>query len=144
MCFYPIFVYYHLYLASTEVGVYKRKQESKKTRKQELDEECDQENKRKKKKTRSRPRKRPEKKEKTYFYSSSLSWSSSCFLSFFLVFLFSYFLVFFYKFPPLGCYCSFRKWRWKHLLQRYVGGGCVAVDCGKKIPEYIVQALMKC
>ena len=40
-----------------------RKQESKKTRKQELDQESDQEN----KKTRTRPRQRPRKKEKTFF-----------------------------------------------------------------------------
>ena len=57
----------------TEVGIYKRKQESKnstkkatkKRRKQELDQENDQEN----KKTRTRPRKRPRKKEKTFFFS---------------------------------------------------------------------------
>ena len=57
----------------SEVGIHKRKQESKKTRtrprarsrKQELDQESDQEN----KKTRTRPRKRPRKKEKTFFFS---------------------------------------------------------------------------
>ena len=38
---------------NTEVGIYKRKQESKLTRKQDLDQESDQENKR----TRTRPRK---------------------------------------------------------------------------------------
>ena len=41
--FFPIFQQY------SEVGIYKRKQESKKTRKQELDQESDQENKKKKK-----------------------------------------------------------------------------------------------
>ena len=75
---------------SSEVGIYKRKQKSKKTRikerKEELDREC-------------------VKKKKVFFlFSWSLSWSSSCFLDRFLgrvlVFLFSYFLVFFYKFPP--------------------------------------------
>ena len=65
-----------------EVGIYKRKQESKKTK---LDQESDQE-------TRTRPRKRPRKKEKTFFF----------FLITFLVkFLFSYILIIFYKFPPL-------------------------------------------
>ena len=49
----------------SEVGIYKRKQESKKTTKQELDQESDQES----KKTRTRPRKRPRKKEKTFFFS---------------------------------------------------------------------------
>ena len=49
-----------------EVGIYKRKQESKKTRKKELDQESDQ--------------------EKTLFFSWSLSWSSSCFLVFFYKF----------------------------------------------------------
>ena len=58
-----------------QVGIYKGKQESKKTRKQELDQKSVQENKKIRKKTRKRPR--------------------------VLVFLFSYFLVFFYKFPPL-------------------------------------------
>ena len=36
-------------LPTSEVGIYKRKQESKKTRKQELDQESDQENKKKRK-----------------------------------------------------------------------------------------------
>ena len=44
-----------------EVGIYKRKQESKKTRKHAFDQESDQE----KKKTRSRPRKRSRIREKT-------------------------------------------------------------------------------
>ena len=70
-------------LEQTEVGIYKRKQESQKTR--------------------TRPRKRSRKKEKSFFFSWSLSWSSFCFL----VILFSYFLVLFYKFPPLGS----RLWR---------------------------------
>ena len=62
----------------SEVGIYKRKQESKKTRKQKLDQErdqekkerkqeLDQENKKKRKKTRTRPRKRPRKKEINFF-----------------------------------------------------------------------------
>ena len=46
--------------APSEVGIYKRKQESKKTR--------------------TRPRKRPRKKEITFFFAWSLSWLSSCFL----------------------------------------------------------------
>ena len=61
-----------------EVGIYKRKQESKKTRKQELEQESDQEIKKTRKKTRTRPRKRPRKNEK-FFFSWTLSWSSSCF-----------------------------------------------------------------
>ena len=42
--------------------------------------------------------------------------------------------------PALGCFCSFRKWRWEleHLLQRYIGGGCE-----KNFPEHPVQALIK-
>ena len=40
-----------------EVGIYKRKQEIKKARKQELDQESDQENKKTRKKTRTRPKK---------------------------------------------------------------------------------------
>ena len=64
----------HAYVIS-EVGIYKRKEESKKTRtrKQGLDQESVQENK------------------KVF----------SFFLGRVLVFLFFYFLVFFYKFPPL-------------------------------------------
>ena len=51
---------------NSEVGIDKRKQESKKTRKQELDQETDQENKKKKlyqenKKKRKKTRKRPRK-----------------------------------------------------------------------------------
>ena len=41
-----------------EVGIYKRKQESKKTRNQELDQESDQENKKTREKTTTRPRKK--------------------------------------------------------------------------------------
>ena len=65
---------------SPEVGIYKRKQESNKTRKQELDQESDQEKtitvKKKGKKTHSRPRKRTIKR-KTFFL-------------FFVTFLFSF------------------------------------------------------
>ena len=61
-------------LRYAEVGIFKRKQESNKTRKHAFDHEIDQE----KKKTRSRPRKRPRKKEKLSLF----------------------FLVFFYKFSP--------------------------------------------
>ena len=70
------------------MGIYKRKQESKKK----------QENKNSTKNV-------IKKKESFFSFSWSLSWSSSCFLDRFLgrvlVLLFSYFLVFFYKFPPL-------------------------------------------
>ena len=49
--------------ARPEVGIYKRKQESKKTRKQAFEQESDQEKKKeKKKKKRSRPKKRSRKK----------------------------------------------------------------------------------
>ena len=48
-------------LGVAEVGIYKRKQESKKKRKQESDQEN--------KKTRTQTRKRPRKKEKTFFFS---------------------------------------------------------------------------
>ena len=51
-------------LQQTELGIYKRKQESKTTRKQEHDQESDQEKKKKRKKIRSRPRKRQRKKRK--------------------------------------------------------------------------------
>ena len=75
------------------MGIYKRKQDSKKTRKHNaFDQESDQEKKKKRKKTRSRSTKRPRKKEKLFF---------DHFLGRVLVFLLSYFLVFFYKFPPL-------------------------------------------
>ena len=84
-----------------EVGIFKRKQESKKTRNRPRMRSRKQENKnstkktRKRKKTRTRQRKRPRKKKKSSFFSWSLSWSSSyCFLSFFIVFLFSWFLTF--------------------------------------------------
>ena len=50
----------------TEVGIYKRKQESRKTRKQVLDQESDQ-----------------EKKKKTFIFS----WSSSCFFTFLFSFI---------------------------------------------------------
>ena len=68
-----------------KVGIYKRKQESKKTRKQELDKESDQE----KKKTRSRPRKRKRKKEKNFLF-------------FLVKVVYSFFFLksFFCKFPP--------------------------------------------
>ena len=60
------------------MGIYKRKQEGKKTRKKDST-----------KKAIKKTRKRPRKKKKNFpFFSRSLSWSSSCFL------------VFFYKFPP--------------------------------------------
>ena len=55
-----------IFLARSEVGIYKRKQERKKRRKQE---------------TRTRPRKWSRKKGKFF---PSLSWSRACFLSFFL------------------------------------------------------------
>ena len=75
----------------TEVGIYKRKQESKKTRKHAFDQESDQEKKTKRKKTRSRPRKknvnRQEKKRENTYKKNFL--------------FFSYFLVFFYRFSPL-------------------------------------------
>ena len=81
------------------MGIYKRKQESKKTRKQELDQkkrsrkqEKTKENKNSTKKALKKTRKQ---KENTLFTKKALSWSSSCFLSFFLVFLFSYFNGFF-------------------------------------------------
>ena len=50
-------------LKYSEVGIYKRKQESMKTRKQELDQESDQEKKKTRKKKRTRPRKRSRKQE---------------------------------------------------------------------------------
>ena len=58
----------------SEVGIYKGKQESKKTRKHALDQESGQEI-----------------KEKTFFFSWSFSWSRACFLSYF-----PFILVFFY------------------------------------------------
>ena len=88
------------------MGIYKRKQESKKTRKQELGQDIDQEN----KKTRTRPRKRlrkqeldqesdQEKKEKTIDKACLVYGKNFFFLDHFLglvfVFLYSYFLAFF-------------------------------------------------
>ena len=55
MFFYPSHLQYASHNRSTEVGIYKRKQESKKTRKHAFDQEGEQE---KKKKTLIRPRKR--------------------------------------------------------------------------------------
>ena len=66
------------------MGIYKRKQESKKTRKQELDQESDQENKKKERKQELDQESDQEKKKVFSFFSWSLSWSRACFLSFFL------------------------------------------------------------
>ena len=61
-------------LGHPEVGIYKRKQDSKKTRKHHaFDQESDQEKKKKRKKTRSRPTKRPRKKEKLSFFFSFIN-----------------------------------------------------------------------
>ena len=77
--------------SKTEVGIYKRKQESKETRNQELDQENDQENKKKKenknstKKVIKKTRKKKENKnltKKATKKKRKLSWSSSCFLTF--------------------------------------------------------------
>ena len=51
------------------MGIYKRKQESKKTRKQELDQESDQENKKKERKHALEQESDQEKKKKTFFFS---------------------------------------------------------------------------
>ena len=51
------------------MGIYKRKQENKKTRKQELDQEGDQENKKKERKQELDQESDQEKKEKTFFFS---------------------------------------------------------------------------
>ena len=98
-----------IFLGQSEVGIYKRKQESKKTRK--------------KKKKRTQPRKRWKKARKKT-RTRPRKWSFSCFhdrflgrvlfsylFSFFrgrflgrvlfFIFSFFYFLVFFHKFPPL-------------------------------------------
>ena len=80
----------------TQVGIYKRKQESKKTRKQELDQKSDQEN----KKTRTQPRKRPKNKNSTKKAIKKTRKIFFFFITFLFKFLFSYFLVFFHKFPP--------------------------------------------
>ena len=91
-------IYHSLFKStgSTEVGIYKRKQENTLTTKKA--------SKKKRKKTRSRPRKCSRKKEKNlrsrkkkrnpFFFSWLFSLSRAYFLSFSL----SYFLVFFYKF----------------------------------------------
>ena len=110
-----------------EVGIYKRKQESKKTGKHAFNKESNQEEKKRRKKTRSRPRKWSRKKKEnknstkkatkkkkkklsfildTFFFEFLFP----LFLYFFLVFLFSYFLVLFYKFPPLFIYDHFTGW----------------------------------
>ena len=69
-------------LEQTEVGIYKRKQEGKKTRKQEFDQESDQENKKKRKKTRSRPKSDQEKRKNFLFFL--ITFLFSCFLTFLL------------------------------------------------------------
>ena len=79
----------------SEVGIYKRRQESKNTRKQELDQESDQE-------TRKIERNQEIDQEKTFFI---LDHFLGRVLVFFLFFLFldrflGRVLVFFYKFPP--------------------------------------------
>ena len=71
----------------TEVGIYKRKQESKKTGKHAFDQESDQEKKRKK--TRSRLRKKRKKKFRIVFLVAFLDESV---FSFFLFFLSSFLL----------------------------------------------------
>ena len=68
-----------------EMGIYKRKEESKKTIKQELNQESVQE----KKKTRTRPRKRARKQERKQESDQEKKKKSSCFL----VFLLSCFLL---------------------------------------------------
>ena len=81
------------FLLYPEVGIYNRKQESKKTRKKELDQESDPENKKKRKKIRSRPRKLPRKEENFLFFlfvflvESVFSWPLSFFLERVLFFL---------------------------------------------------------
>ena len=65
---------------TTEVGIYKRKQEIKKTRTRPGKRSRKQENK-------NSTKKATKKKRKTFFFSWSLSWSISCFLSFLLSFI---------------------------------------------------------
>ena len=84
-------------IGPSEVGIYKRKEESKKTRKQGLDQESDRE----KKKTRTRPRKRSRKQENKKVNKNSTKKENLKKKSFFLdrflgrvlVFLFSLFLL---------------------------------------------------
>ena len=88
------------------MGIYKRKQESKKTRKQELDQESDQEKKKAFKKTRKYDRDR--------------------FLGRVLFFIFSHFLVFFYKFSP-------QEWFGGTLVAGFlIIGICINVETGEK------------
>ena len=73
-----------------EVGIYKRKKESKKTRKkrkQELNQESDQE-------------------KRKFYFSWSLSWSSPCILSFFLVFLIAFLVEFLFSFINSHLRCN--------------------------------------
>ena len=77
----------------SEVGIYKINQ---KVRIQENNNSTEKAIKKTRKKENNSTKK---KKKKSFFFTTFLS--SSCFLSFCLVFLFSYFPVFFYKFPPL-------------------------------------------
>ena len=81
---------------NSEVGIYKRKQENKKTRKHTLDQESDQE-------------KKDNGQEKKHALDQESDQEKNRKLSFFLdrflgrervFFLYSYFLVFFYKFSP--------------------------------------------
>ena len=114
-----------------EMGIYKRKQESKKTRT------------------------RPRKKKKTFFFLDHflVSWLSSCFLSFFLfflIFLFSYFLVFFYKFSPLIDFFNIEnisdRGRYSHskppFLTSYFSGPSHIIY--KYIKENILQLINGC
>ena len=98
-----------------EVGIYKRKQESKKTRKQKLEQESDQENKKKRKKTgkqeldqeSGQENKKKERKQELDQESDQENKIVFFFLINFLVeFLF---LVFFYKFPPRCLWAILRR-----------------------------------
>ena len=99
---------------SSEVGIYKRKQESKKTRKQELDQERikktrkKNENKNSTWKAIKKKRKKQEldqgsdhEKRKNFIFFLIAFLVEILFSFFFSFIFFSYFLVFFYKFSPL-------------------------------------------
>ena len=67
-------------MGTSEMGIYKRKQESKKTRKHAFDQESDQE-----KRKHALEQKSDQEKKKRSFFQDCFFWSRACFFSFFLL-----------------------------------------------------------
>ena len=84
------------------MGIYKRKQESEKTRKHDFDQESNQERKKRKKERKDDQKSNKEKKikQKSFFLDRFLGREHVLFL-FSVTQKLTYFLIFFYKFSPL-------------------------------------------